>query len=212
MKPRILYSLLCCIVVCAVFFAAMWLLSEESFDSIPTIEGEDKSKFILHRTELIPREDITSFAVDNEKIYVFYDETALVNVYDTAGSFEYGIQIATIPNSHGDIAALDGKLFVKSRRPVIFVFQEDQMIACIDPNSSYEEYISARETLFGEKNVTDGEHEYQLSASSNDIIRRDTQETVIDLPQKSQMAEHLLIAGLLAIFLSAYGYERLFHK
>ena len=211
MKPRI-YILLSCIVVCTIFLAAMWFLSKESFASIPTIGGEDKSEYILHRTEQVPREDVTSFIVDNGKIYIFYDETALINVYDTAGSFEYGIQISTIQNSHGDIATLDGKLYVKSRRSIIFIFQDGQMIESIDPYSSYEKYISTREIYSGKKNTVDGGCNYQLSKSSNDIIRQDTQETGIDLPQRSHIAECFLIAGLLVLFLSIYGFGKLFRN
>lgn len=211
MKPR-KYILLCCIVVCTIFLAAIWFLSKESFDSVPIIEGEDKSEFILHQTEQVPREDVTSFIADNGKIYIFYDETALINVYDTDGSFEYGIQLSTIQNSHGDIAVLDGKLFVKSRRSIIFIFREGQMIDSIDPYSSYEKYISTREIFSGEKHTVDGGCNYELSEASNDIIRSDTQETVIDLPQKSYIAEHLLIAGLLVLFLSIYGFDKLFRN
>ena len=208
MKPRI-YILLCSIVLCTIFLAAMWFLSKESFDSIPAIDGEDDSTYILHQTEQVPREDVTSFIVNNGKIYIFYDETALINVYDTAGSFEYGIQISTIPNGHGDIATLDEKLFVKSRRSIIFIFQDGQMIESIDPYSSYEKYISTREIFSAEKNTVDGVYNYQLSELSNDIIIQDTQETVIDLPQKSQIIEQLIIAGLLVLFLSIYGFDKL---
>lgn len=211
MKPRI-YILICCLVVCTIFSVAVWLLSKESFDSIPTIECEDKSKYILHRTELVPREEITSFIVDNGKIYIFYDETALVNVYRIDGSFEYGVQISTIQNGHGDIATLDGKLYIDSRQPIIFVFQDDQMIESIDPYSSYEKYISIREIFSGEKNTEDGKYNYQLFESSNDIIRQETQETIIDLPHRSHIAEHLLILGLLTLFLSLYGFDKLFHN
>lgn len=209
MKPKI-YVLLCCFVVCTIFLVAMWFLSKESFDSIPTIGGEDNSEYILHRTEHIPREDVTSFIVDNGKIYIFYDEAALINVYDTAGSFEYGIQLSTIQNGHGDIATLDRKLFAKSRRGIILIFQDGQMVESIDPYSSYEKYISTREIFSGEKNTVDGGCNYQLSESNNDIIRQDTQETVIDLPQRSHIAEHLLIAGLLVLFLSIYGFDKVF--
>ena len=211
MKSKV-YVLLCAIVLCTIFSSAAWLLSNEHFDTIPTIEGEDKSEYILHRTQLLPREDITSFAVDDEKIYIYYDKAALINVYGTDGSFRYGIQISTIPNGRGDIAALDGKLYIESRRPIIFVFQDDQMIESIDPNSSYEKYISARAIFSSEKKTADDIYNYQLSVSNNDIIRQDTLETVIDLPQKSFTAEHLLIIGLFLLALSLFGYEKLFHK
>ena len=86
------------------------------------------------------------------------------------------------------------------------------MIESIDPYSSYEKYISTREIFSGEKNTVDGGCNYQLSKSSNDIIRQDTQETVIDLPQRSHIAECFLIAGLLVLFLSIYGFGKLFRN
>lgn len=206
------YIFLCTILLCTIFSSAAWLLSNENFDTIPTIEGEDKSEYILHGSELVPREEITSFTVDNGKIYVYYDKSALINVYGTDGSFRYGIQISTIQNGQGDIATLDGKLYIHSRRPIIFVFQDDQMIESIDPDSSYENYISARAIFSAEKNTVEGKHNYQLSESNNDIIRQDTQKTVIDFPKKSYTAEHLLIAGLILLSLSLFGYEKLFPK
>ena len=211
MKSKV-YVLLCAIVLCTIFSSAAWLLSNEHFDTIPTIEGEDKSEYILHRTQLLPREDITSFAVDDGKIYIYYDKAALINVYGTDGSFRYGIQISTIPNGRGDIAALDGKLYIESRRSIIFVFQDEQLVDSIEPDNSYEKYISARAIFSSEKKTADDIYNYQLSVSNNDIIRQDTLETVIDLPQKSFTAEHLLIIGLFLLALSLLGYEKLFHK
>lgn len=211
MKSKV-YVLLCAIVLCTIFSSAAWLLSNEHFDTIPTIEGEDKSEYILHRTQLLPREDITSFAVDDGKIYIYYDKAALINVYGTDGSFRYGIQISTIPNGRGDIAALDGKLYIESRRSIIFIFQDEQLVDSIEPDNSYEKYISARAIFSSEKKTADDIYNYQLSVSNNDIIRQDTLETVIDLPQKSFTAEHLLIIGLFLLALSLFGYEKLFHK
>ena len=104
-----LYILICFLVVSSIFSTAIWLITKEEFDSIPKIGDEDKSKYVIHRTELVPREDITSFCVDNGNIYIYYDETALVNVYGTDGSFKYGIQISTMKNSHGRIRAKDSK-------------------------------------------------------------------------------------------------------
>ena len=211
MKSKV-YVLLCAIVLCTIFSSAAWLLSNEHFDTIPTVEGEDKSEYILHRTQLLPREDITSFTVDDRKIYIYYDKAALINVYGTDGSFQYGIQISTIPNGRGDIAALDGKLYIESRRSIIFIFQDEQLVDSIEPDNSYEKYISARAIFSSEKKTADDIYNYQLSVSNNDIIRQDTLETVIDLPQKFFTAEHLLIIGLFLLALSLFGYEKLFHK
>ena len=79
-------------------------------------------------------------------------------------------------------------------------------------DNSYEKYISARGIFSSEKKNADDIYNYQLSVSNNDIIRQDTLETVIDLPQKSFTAEHLLIIGLFLLALSLFGYEKLFHK
>ena len=211
MKPRI-YILLSCIVVCTIFLAAMWFLSKESLHQFLQSEVKIKANIFFTEQNKFLGKMLRPLSSIMERYTFFYDETALINVYDTAGSFEYGIQISTIQNSHGDIATLDGKLYVKSRRSIIFIFQDGQMIESIDPYSSYEKYISTREIFSGKKNTVDGGCNYQLSKSSNDIIRQDTQETVIDLPQRSHIAECFLIAGLLVLFLSIYGFGKLFRN
>lgn len=211
MKERT-YILICIIILFIIFSTAVWLLAKEGFDTISKIRSEDDSKYIIHRTELVPREDITSFCVDNGNIYVFYDETALVNVYGTDGSFKYGIQVSTIRNGRGNITAFDGKLYIESRNPIIFVFQDDQIVESIDFHSDYEKYIFVSELCWGDKTTTDGEYNYQLSESGNDIIRQDTQELVCDLPNKSNIAEDLIFVGLLIIFLAVFGFDKLFRN
>ena len=136
----------------------------------------------------------------------------MVNVYDTTGEFRYGIQISTIKNGQGGIATLDGRLYINSRCPVIFVFQDDQIIECIDPYNSYEKYLSTIKIFSSENNTMDKESNYRLLESTNDIIKLDTKEVIIDLPEKSHMAKFLLITGLLVLFLSVYGFEKLFAR
>lgn len=207
---RATYILICFIIVGSVFTTAIWLMSMEEFAKITRIEDEDESTYVINRIELVPREDITSFCVDNSNIYIYYDKTGLVNVYGTDGSFKYGIQISTMDNGRGDIMAFEGKLYIKSRLPIIFVFHDDQLIEGITFDSGFEKYISLRESFSNEKTTTDGEHNYMLSESGNDIIREDTQEIVCDLPEKSKFSDDLLKLGLLLLSFALIGDWKLF--
>ena len=210
MKRR-LYVLLCCIIVCALFLWASVLLGRESFDDVPLIESE-KEEYILHRKELVPREEIESIVVAGGRIYILYDRTALINVYRTDGTFEYGIQLPTFQKGRGDIAVMRGDLYVRSRRGDIYVFRDDKLLECIDSSRSYDRYIVARSVFDGENIPFDGMHYYQISEESKDIIIEGTNTIVVDLPEKSHRAEQLLNAGLLILALSLFGYEKLFQK
>ncbi|MBE6616791.1 MAG: hypothetical protein E7627_02425 [Ruminococcaceae bacterium] len=207
-----IYNLICFVTLFFIFATAIWLMSREGFNSIVQIRNEDRSKYVVHRTELVPREDITSFCVDNENIYIFYDETALVNVYGTDGSYKYGIQISTKRKGRGNITAFNGKLYIESRRAIVFVFQEDQLVEIIYPDNDHEKYDTISELCWGEKNTSDGEHNYQLSESGNDIIRQYTLEIICDLPEKSKLSDNLLHLGLILLSFAFYGHWKLFEN
>lgn len=207
MKQRT-YICICCIALLCIFLTASWLRSKEGFDDVPLLEGENKMQYVLHQAELVPREDIRSFIVDSEKIYLLYDNAALVNVYGTDGRFQYGIQVSTIKNGHSDIAVVNGSLYFDSRRSIVFVFQGTQLVKTFDPNMNQEDYLSTR-TYFSAENTSST---YELSASGNTIVDKNTREAVIDLPQKSKSAEYLTLLGLILLFLSLRGYTCLFGK
>lgn len=211
MKAKI-YALICGIVSFALLFIAGCLRMGEGFDPISPVQDAERHAYIIHRMEQIPREDIAAFIAKDGRLYVYFDHTALVNVYGTDGSFQYGIQISTIRNGRGDIATRDGLLYIKSRQAVIFVFRDDQLLECIGPETGYEAYVSVREIFAEEKSTVSGGISYQLSESSGSILRQDTMETVCDFPQKSHVAERLLIVGLFVLSLSLYGVEKLFCK
>ena len=206
------YILVCCFVLLTVFVSIIWLRSKENFDIVPVLEGEDKAQYILHRSALVPREDITSFIVDNGKMYILYDNAALVNVYGTDGIFRYGIQISTMKNGHADIAVIDGTLYIYSRRSIIFSFQETQLIDTVDPHSDQEKYLSTRNLFLAEKKTSDEINKYEISESRNTIVNKNTQKTVIDLPQKSKAADYLTIIGLLLLFFVFHGYSFMFTR
>ena len=205
---KCVYVFISCIVLLSMFLSAGWLRSREEFDIVPVLEDADKTQYILHQAELIPRDDITAFVVDEDHLYVLYDNVALVNVYDMDGTFQYGIQISTIKNGHSNITVANGILYFYSRRPIIFAFQGTQLLEAIDPDKHQDRYLEAKALFSKEDNF----ETYDISASGNTIIDKNTQESIIELPQKSKSADYLTIAGLFLLFLSLHGYARLFKK
>ena len=200
------FCIICIVIICSVYVIAASLVSKEHFSKITVID--EKGEYLIHQEELVPREDITSFIVDEGRIYVFYDEAALVNVYLLDGSFVYGLQICTFENGHGDIAMQAGKLYIKSRKSIIYVFQDSKLIEKIQPSDNYQQYISTREMFSTEKNYMYEGKTYTLSAASNEIVCRDTQTTVISLPQKSILGENMLIIATFSLGVMLYVFSR----
>ena len=102
------------------------LSNEEDFDSIPPLP--ENEIFHILNTELIPREKVTTFGVNESVIVLFYDQQGLANVYSHEGTFLYGLQVRTIKNGKGGIALKDGVLYIKARGNRMYVFKEDGLI------------------------------------------------------------------------------------
>ncbi len=176
-------------------------LHKEEFSKLPDI-GSEKDAYEIHYVELIPRETISDFAVDSGNIYVHYESSALVNVYKTDGSFEYGIQISTIPNGKGGVAIDGGKLYFCSRRSIIFVFEDGQLIETVDlwsSDESLEKDRMIRKMAEQEANHRDGGITYVLRENENDIVIEESGVVVLDFPEISKAGEYSIM-GVAAIW------------
>lgn len=141
---------------------------------------------VVHDTLKVPREEVTAMLVADDKVFLFYDATGLINVYTTEGAFCYGLQVKSSNNGKGDIAYRDGKLYINSRENVIYAFSEQElidMIAFVDDNKAYK----MMEPVFdAEKSVTDEEYTYYLLRSVDKVARGkagESMETIIELPR-----------------------------
>ena len=190
-------------------------LHKEEFSKLPDI-GSEKDAYEIHYVELIPRETISDFAVDSGNIYVHYESSALVNVYKTDGSFEYGIQISTMQNGKGGIAVDGGKLYFCSRYPVIFVFEDGQLIETVDlwsSDESLEKDRMIRKMAEQEANHRDGENTYVLMEAENDIVIEETNAVMLDFPEISNAGDYAMMGvatiGILMLYVELFQKKRL---
>lgn len=196
----------CIIVLLITLCFAIWSIKQENFFSIESIEG--KYQYIIHDHELIPDERISSFIVEDNCIYVFYDRNALVNVYLLDGSFNYGIQVSTIRSGQGDIAFQNGCLYIKSRKGVIFVFRNTELVTYYEASNDLGKFHSTRSLFAQEKSHVSGGEHYILLEESNDIVTQEHMNIVIDFPQKSKALEYLLVFDMLLLVFILEFYRR----
>ena len=209
MQARV-FAIICSILIVSIMVSAVYLLGQESFATLSVIEQD--SDYRLLDTELVPREEMTSFVIAEDKVYTYYDRSGLVNVYFLDGSFCYGIQVPTLKSGKGDIALHEGLLIINSRRSFVYFFDEGELVDLFQPIDKPDRYLALRELFSQEKNHEDGANVYQLSPSSNDIVSTDNTSVLIDLPEKSKLADNLLIAGMLLLGLSITFYKELKKK
>ena len=167
--------------------------------------------YTINDKEIVPREIISSFIVDNGLIYVFYESTALVNVYSTEGAFMYGIRVSSIQNGRGDIAVKDGILHIASRTKYHYEFDKTDLIRLTNVDASSEHSISnaSKETFSTEKNHAENGANYILEAKENRIIIEESGSIVLDFPKRSHAGDIAIIA-LLILGLSPAIYKKLY--
>jgi hypothetical protein len=168
---------------CALFL----LHNEEAVNLSNIVKLETPGDFIVHSSERIPKENVTSMIVADGMIFLHYDATGLVNVYDTSGAFQYGIQICTLPNGSGDIAYDAGMLYCYARGNVIYKFDGTSLVDAVQfhagnpDNIRFEQY----EVLFNQqKNHEYNGEQFYLLKEQNIVTKKDAQnqfETIIIL-------------------------------
>ena len=92
----------------AIAFVAVTMMSNEEFDAVRPLQ--DKTAHIIHEQELIPKENVDIFIAGDGKLFVFFIDNELINAYDAAGSFLYGIQLPDGQNGISDMAYQNGTL------------------------------------------------------------------------------------------------------
>lgn len=206
----------CCVLGCVLGVIGMLTIASiynRDFDQI--IPVEEKNHIIIHESPLIPYDEISSMVVADGMIFLHYDAKGLVNVYNTDGEFQYGLQVKTIPNGAGDIVYIDGKLYVYARGNIIYVFEKTELINIIEfragspENIIFEQYA---DLFSAEKQNEYLGKTYYLLKSENQVTRVDGKnqfETVIKLPNNtnySNNAVYMLV--LISICLSVMLFIR----
>ena len=77
---------------------------------------------------------------DEKRLYLYYEEFGIVNVYAVDGDFLYQLRFGHLPTGKGAIAVIDGLLYVKSRGSIIYVVKEKELIEAVV--SSYDDWLN----------------------------------------------------------------------
>lgn len=190
------------IVLLVLVIAAVRLMGSEKFDLVRPIEGG--GNYLLHPEEQIPREAPDLLIAEDGKLFLFYIDTELVNVYTVTGEYLYGIQFPDGRNGFSDMIYRDGFLYVDARVSGIYVFQGTELLRFEEQNINNENYDELEAVFTGEEDHADGGYTYTYVEETNRIIRFESgvSEVVIQFPQRKFdgisfviLAAVMLVAG-----------------
>lgn len=174
----------------------LYFSRHEDFNTVRPVEAE--AGFLLHGKEQIPREEIDIYIVHEGKLYLFYIDNELINVYSDTGEFLYGIQFPDAQNGRSDMACHDGLLYVDVRGSGYYVFDGVNLLR-------HEQGVDARRELqgffTGEYTHTEGEHLYTYVAEKNKMIRTGggVTEDFLTFPKKDARIMPLFFAAFMII-------------
>ena len=212
MKAKLYVYLIAISMLIDVFLLA-WIPHKEGFSTIRTFKT--KGRIVFHGKENVPREKITDFLIYEDRIFVFYEDAGIVNIYTIDGEFVQCIQVCTINNSHGGIAMDHGSLLIKSKNDVIYVV--DVSTLCLsyfltvthgdweNQTEKYRQYEKLIEVFSQEQKREGRAKKFLLSDSQEDILVSEPDgryRSVGFLPKRSPCYETLwvmlvvLIVGL----------------
>lgn len=209
--------ILCGILIVILLLSEALILHHEGFDHVKTYKTV--GKVIVWQEEHIPRSEIREVLVRDGKIYILYDTCGLVNVYSSAGAFQYGLQVSTSSNGKGDIAFAGDQLLIKARDNVIYVFDEAKLAYFIQ--FSYTEFAEKTESAAAYEALEAyfalaKPHEYQgktycISESGTTLLVCDASGVstpVSFLPQRSNWSGFVLILTALSVMLFCVLWRR----
>lgn len=178
------------------------LIFNEGFSHVSRIRRE--KEYIIHEEEKIPREELTSFLIADDKFFLFFDYTGLVNVYDLDGNYLYGIQFATGNNGEGNITYVDvdNCFYIDSRSGVIFAFDGTTLVRAFTYVEDGNAFDRIQIYMTRNKNHSVDGIEYYYGKTENQIFTNNIEGkpyTIIDMPQKSDLVYPVGLVILLSI-------------
>lgn len=192
----------------AIAFVAVTMMSNEEFDAVRPLQ--DKTAHIIHEQELIPKENVDIFIAGDGKLFVFFIDNELINAYDAAGSFLYGIQLPDGQNGISDMAYQNGKLYVDNRGSGYYVF-EDGYLLRFERGSINNEARKELEPFFiGDYAHTDGETTYLYVEEENKFIRNinGCAEDFLQYPKRNENIIPLLLLGFMVLSAMEYWAQK----
>ena len=192
----------------AIAFVAVTMMSNEEFDTVRPLQ--EKDEHIIHEQEMIPKENVDIFIAGDGKLFVFFIDNELINVYDELGSFLYGIQLPDGQNGRSDMAFRDGKLYVDNRGSGYYVFEGKNLLR-FERGSAYNEARKELEPFFtGEYAHTDGETTYLYVEEENKFIRNinGCAEDFLQYPKRNENVIPLLMLGFMVLSAMEYWAQK----
>ena len=170
--------------ICAIVL--VFFVYSQGFVRIDKLNTRGDYKVI--QEEQIPYESVSTFFVAEGYLFLFYDNSGLVNVYSTDGVFQYGIQVFTSTSGRGKITFSNGSLFIHSRLHIIYEFVGTNCVNCIDWTNKITRTEFARaEKVFETVNSTVWDcYQYTMAPNRSGISRQKENgpsELIIEFPQ-----------------------------
>jgi len=189
-------------------FVAVTMMSNEEFDAVRPLQ--DKTAHIIHEQELIPKENVDLFIAGDGKLFVFFIDNELINVYDAAGSFLYGIQLPDGQNGISDMAYQDGKLYVDNRGSGYYVFEDGNLLRFERGSINNEARKELEPFFIGEYAHTDGETTYLYVEEENKFIRNTNgcAEDFLQFPKRNENIIPLLLLGFMVLSATEYWTQK----
>ena len=150
-------------------------------DQFSYIRGFDTmGKLIIHQEEQVPHEDITDFTLAEEKLFLYYEDSGMLNVYSLDGKFLKGFQVCTRQNSRGYLSFGEGLVLVEAKCPVIYAFDplSLELKFCVTgghekyeaQDDEYLEFKRLQGYFSTEKSHSSGESHFILSDDRRDVL------------------------------------------
>ena len=192
----------------AIAFVAVTMMSNEEFDTVRPLQ--EKDEHIIHEQELIPKENVDIFIAGDGKLFVFFIDNELINAYDAAGSFLYGIQLPDGQNGISDMAYQSGKLYVDNRGSGCYVFDGRELLRFERGIVSNEERKELEPFFTGEYAHTDGETTYLYVEEENKFIRNinGCAEDFLQYPKRNENVIPLLMLGFMVLSAMEYWAQK----
>lgn len=196
----------CAFIVIA--FVAVTMMSNEEFDAVHPLQ--DKTAHIIHEQELVPKENVDIFIAGDGKLFVFFIDNELINVYDDTGSFLYGIQLPDGQNGRSDLAFQDGKLYVDNRGSGYYIFEGRNLLRFERGVVSNEKRKELKAFFTGEYAHADAEATYLYVEEENKFIRKinGCAEDFLQYPKRNRIIIPLLVLDLAVLTVLTYWQEK----
>lgn len=182
------------IVFVAIIAAAIFLNESEEFTNVLPVEED--GDYRIHTKQLVPREFPETIIPENGKIYCFFLEAELINVYGEDGEYLYGIQYADGRNGKSEIICRDGRLYIDARTAGIYVFEGTELVR-------FEKRSASNELKAVFDGTPNAPYPYFFVTDTNAIMRGGGEEAeiVVQLPHRKYDPISFLALGALMLLL-----------